>query len=348
MIGGAGSSGDDVASILQLRTPQGAAVALLAWTAFVALAATSGGVQEPVVLALGFGSLGLGWALIIGSPGDPMRMIDAVTTAVSGALASALAVTAMEVTDRGGLLALGAAPAVTFALLAVRGRTALAWAGGIACATAIVGAAAIRGVDLAGVVSILVPGTFGVLAMATFFALLIRPRAQQIAALRRREERDGDVESVRRVRDARVGRLHSQVRPLLEYIAAGEPLSDEDVARCRLVEAGLRDRIRAPGLDVAAISTAAWEARARGVRVVLLDDRDAPCWGGETVVLEELRAAAVGALDGAQVGAQVTVRLVPAGRSLVGTIAIAEDGQVRRTEFTADDSTPTPPSGAGP
>lgn len=323
----------DVAAILGLRSRAGAVIAGAALAAFLLLGFTSGGVLQSAVYLLGFAILGFGWLLILRAPGDPMRVLAAVATTVSGALAGGLAVIAGDLDDRAVLLALGAAPAVTYALLAVRGRIGIAWIGGVLGAAMIVGATLLRDADISAVAVVMVPGTFGVLTMATFFALLIRPRAQQIAGLRRRERRDSEADGTRLVRDTRVARLHSQVRPLLEHIASGERLSDEQVDTCRLVEAGLRDRIRAPGLDVAEVADAAWEARARGVRVLLLDDREGPLCDGDSAPLAAMRAAAVDALTAACAGAQVTVRLMPEGRDAIGTIATAHDGQVRRIEF---------------
>ena len=329
--------GEDVAKILGLRTPAGAAVGYAAWLAFLFLGVASGGINTPVVYLTGFAAMGLGWALILRSPGDPMRVRDSLAVAFSGALACTLVIVSTDLADRAVLLALGAAPSITFAMLAFRGRIVIAWLGCLTGIAGILGVAAIRNADVAAVGSVLAPGNVGVLFMATFFALLVRPRAQQIGGLRRRSERDRGAEGVRMVRDARVARLHGQVRPLLEHIASGEPLTDEQVAVCLLVEAGLRDRIRAPGLDVPDVTEAAWDARARGVRVLLLDDRDGPLWGADASRLAKVRTAAVGALVGARADTQVTVRVLPEGRDLVGTIAIAEDGQVRRIEFRADD-----------
>lgn len=329
---------DDVVTILGLRSAAGTGVAYAAWLAFLFLGVASGGINVPVVYLIGFASLAVGWALILRSPGDPMRVRDAVATAASGATACTLAIVSTDLTDRAVLLALGAAPAVTFAMLAFRGRLAIAWLGMLAGGVGIVVVAAVRGADVAEVGAVLIPGNVGVLIMATCFAILVRPRAQQIGGLRRRADRDRDTEGVRLIRDTRVARLRGRVRPLLEHIATGEPLSEEQVAVCRLVEAGLRDRIRAPGLDVPNVTEAAWDARARGVRVLLLDDRDRRC-GDDTERLAPVRTAAVGALVGARSAAQVTVRLMPDGRDLVGTIAVAEDGQVRRIDFRTDDLT---------
>lgn len=310
-------------------------VACGAWVAFLFLGVASGGINLPIVYLTGFVVLGFGWFLLLWSPDDPMRRVDSLLCALSGGVASGFAVWACDLDDRAALLALGAAPALTLGLLPVRGRAGTAWLGLAVEISAIVLAAWLRGADVGEVGEVLIPGNVGVLAMSTFFATLARPRARQIAALRRLGERDRETEGVRQVRDARVARLQGQVRPLLEYIASGQRLTDDQVAVCLLVEAGLRDRIRAPGLDVHEVADAAWDARARGVRVVLLDDREPVLVGQRPADFAKVCDAAVGVLVGARAESKVTVRLLPGGRAQFATIAVAEDGAVRRIDFPA-------------
>lgn len=329
------AASSDIARILGLRSAAGTVVGCAAWFAFLILGMGSGGVTDPVFYVIGFAALGAGWALILRSSGDPMRTDHAILAGLTGSIASGLAVFAADDVDRATLLALGAAPAVTFALMAVRGRSGIAWVTALLSTVTVTAVSIVMDADLAVTVQTLVPGTLGVLAIATFFAKLVRPRAQQIGALRRMGERNSEAEQVRLMRDDRVTRLHAQVRPLLEYIASGAALTDEQVETCLLVEAGLRDRIRAPGLDAPEVTEAAWDARARGVRVVLLDDRENRGRCGESVLLAKVRDAAVGALVGAQPGSRVTVRLMPERRDVFGTISVAEGGHARRIDFSA-------------
>ncbi|EGD55120.1 hypothetical protein [Gordonia neofelifaecis] len=327
----------DVATMLGLRNPAAAFLAAGAWLALLFIGVASGGIEVPVAYLAGFALLGGGWFVVLASPSDPMRLPDAMIAALTAAAACGLAVSSTDLGDRAVVLALGGSAALTFVMLAVRGRTGVAWLGGLVSLIAIVVAAAARGEDIAVAVGIVMPGNTGILAMATFFAMLVRPRAQQIGALRRLGERDRQAEGVRMVRDARLSRLQDQVRPLLEYIASGARLSDDQVAACLLIEAGLRDRIRAPGLDAPEVADAAWDARGRGVRVLLLDDREKATWDDESAQFAKVRDAAVGVLVGARAGAQVTVRLLPERRDSFATIAIAEGGQVRRIDFPTGD-----------
>ena len=57
-----------------------------------------------------------------------------------------------------------------------------------------------------------------------------------------------------RERDAQLGRLDDDTRDMLERIAAGEEFTAADVHRCRLIQARLRDGIRAPSLDAPELS----------------------------------------------------------------------------------------------
>ncbi|MGB3605214.1 MAG: hypothetical protein WBA38_16880 [Gordonia sp. (in: high G+C Gram-positive bacteria)] len=341
------TAGIDVGEVVGLRGRAAVIIACAVWVIFLFLGTASGGVELPFVYLLGFALLGLGWFLLLWSPEDPMRLADALVAAVGGALASGLAVLACDLDYRAAILALGAAPALTFGLLPVRGRLGVAWLGAFLAVGLVVGAEWFREAELGSVAQLLVPGTIGVLAMSSLFAMLARPRAKQIAALRRLGERDRETEAVRQVRDARVYRLQAQVRPLLEYIASGQRLTDEQVAVCLLVEAGLRDRIRAPGLDMNELADAAWDARSRGVRVTLLDDREVQLVADESDELAKVRDAAVGVLVGARAGAEVTVRLLPERRDRFATIGIAEDGQARRIDFATVPSVSEPAADHG-
>src|SRR5690606_40103107 len=108
--------------------------------------------------------------------------------------------------------------------------------------------------------------------------------------------------------------LDKVARPILERIAGGADLDPAERRECRLLEAELRDRLRAPELATEEIGRAARVARARGVEVVLLDDggfADVP-----DAVREQVVELAVAELTRAESGT-VTVRVLPPGRSML-------------------------------
>jgi len=175
-----------------------------------------------------------------------------------------------------------------------------------------------------------------VVLMATIFAAIVRPRARQIYAFRGETERETALryaeEATLAVRDQQLSRLDDGARPLLDRIASGSPLSADELRLCRLVEAQLRDRIRAPGFDSPAVAGAAWRARARGARVVVLDDLGI---GSRTAKasLDAVSADLIAVLDAAAEGDEVTARLLPAGRNSFATVSITNRDGFERREF---------------
>ncbi|OAK51483.1 hypothetical protein [Rhodococcoides kyotonense] len=113
---------------------------------------------------------------------------------------------------------------------------------------------------------------------------------------------------------------------------ADRTLDDATRREAVLVEATLRDSIRAKALDVPDIAQAARAARERGVTVHLLDD------GGlgpyETAVADEIRGAIVGHLRCATSGS-ITVRILPAGRPTLAAVVVQSGDHTERYEFPA-------------
>jgi hypothetical protein len=113
-----------------------------------------------------------------------------------------------------------------------------------------------------------------------------------------------------------------QAGPLLERLAEGRPLSDEDRRELLVVEGALRDRIRAAGLLRDSLPARVAEARRRGMDVLLLDEA-ADTLGDE----ERTRAAA-----------WLAERLASAGgRRFVGRLGTRE-GVPRVTAVTDEGS----------
>ncbi|WP_417288351.1 sensor histidine kinase [Corynebacterium variabile] len=131
--------------------------------------------------------------------------------------------------------------------------------------------------------------------------------------------------------------LEGRVGPVFTAAAAVPEISAALARRAQLAEMGLRDMIRSPLLDDPVLRQAVWDARDRGVMVLLLDDLSRQFGDGTTGAasreeaernVDRLLGQFVTAVDAAQPGAQVTVRLLPPGRSAFATVT-GEDGAVR-------------------
>ncbi|MBT0565947.1 hypothetical protein KIK15_04090 [Williamsia sp. CHRR-6] len=151
--------------------------------------------------------------------------------------------------------------------MCVLGRTRYAWPGFLAVVAVFAIHYAHSIGPLAGAARCLTDGA--VLAIATVFAVTIRPTAQTIFALRaagaRRAAEVAAREATAIERDSQLSELDTLARPLLARIASGAALSAAERLQCELLDAELRDRLRAPGLHSAAVAAAAARARARGV-----------------------------------------------------------------------------------
>ncbi|MGA9873640.1 MAG: hypothetical protein WBQ44_21165, partial [Rhodococcus sp. (in: high G+C Gram-positive bacteria)] len=133
-------------------------------------------------------------------------------------------------------------------------------------------------------------------------------------------------------RDARLRSLDQQARPLLARIVDGPEISSDERLVCELLEAELRDSLRARGLVDDRLSHAARSARSRGVQVVLLDDRGDDAL--DPAVRTELAASVADRLDALDTGA-ATARLLPAGRTHLASMLV-DDDSTHRIEYDHD------------
>jgi hypothetical protein len=165
-----------------------------------------------------------------------------------------------------------------------------------------------------------------VLVVSLFSILLGRTRAS-IRRLQRTElgrvRAEASAAAALEEQNTRLDQLRALATPALERIIAAETITDADRRAFTVVEAGLRDQLRASSLATMRITDAASRARARGVDVSLLDDRQ----GAEVPhqVRERIEAAVVEHLDAATSG-RVVARLLPDGRESVATV-LASDGE---------------------
>jgi hypothetical protein len=126
-------------------------------------------------------------------------------------------------------------------------------------------------------------------------------------------------ESTRLMTDS-LASVTARVRPLLERVASDAPLTELDGVEAGLVEAELRDELRAPFFTGTAVVGSARDARRRGVDVVLIDD------GGRDIgplIAERIVEEVVGFLRECSHGRAV-VRILPPGRALLATL-VSED-----------------------
>ncbi|WP_063021139.1 hypothetical protein [Nocardia niwae] len=264
-------------------------------------------------------------------PTDPLPWAATVFVAASGPLATTL--TSFDV-EHGWSKQVWTAFAASYvlAVLVLRGRLAAAWLGvaGIGVVIAVVGVVA--GLRIGVVVGSIVP--VATVAGVSLFAAIMRPTQRSLrllreeAAMRAAAEAAMAAENSERTRQ--LARLDAVARPILERIADGVELTAVEREQCRLLEAELRDGLRAPQLATDQLSSAARGARSRGVEVILLDD------GGFAGVPHRVRRqvidAAIRELDAANDGS-VTVRILPTGRRILATVLATASDRDRRTEI---------------
>ncbi|MGW0041823.1 hypothetical protein [Rhodococcus sp. NPDC003348] len=278
-----------------------------------------------------------GAVAFVRTPGDPLPWGITVVLASVGPVATALVLSVVPVPIDKALQVwpLPASTAIC-AYMCLRGRTPAAWIGTVSCLVCCVvwaartGQGAGYGLGMSAV-------NLAPLLMATFIGWTIRPAARDIFDLRdqttiRVAAQAADT-AVLEERDHQLRRLDTLARPLLEELSVATTISDGDRLACSLLEAHLRDAIRAPALGDPAIVTAARSARGRGVDVVLLDD------GGMTTVSygvrDRIHGAVVAALDAA-VGGVLTIRVLPPGRGSLLTILHSDGDDVTRQQFGTD------------
>ncbi|MCP2177855.1 hypothetical protein [Williamsia maris] len=273
---------------------------------------------------------------LISAPGDPLpvrwALLIAAACPVTAVLTLSVSPAPLAVSTQGWA---HGATTVLLCFLCVRGRTTFAWlglAGSVAVHTiwaSLVGLGATTGL---GMVLI----DFGPVAIGAVFSLTIRPAAKAIFELRAAGAQQAAVLAARTAaaaeRDTQLAELDRLARPMLDRIASGAELTAAERSTCELLEAHLRDRLRAPGLVSPAIADAARSARARGVEVILLDDRTAEPLTPDA--RERIHTEVVDTLVRARSG-DVRVRLLPPHRAAAASIYVRSGHDTGRREFDA-------------
>ncbi|MDY7529135.1 MULTISPECIES: hypothetical protein [unclassified Cryobacterium] len=263
------------------------------------------------------------WLLVIVPDPIPRRAPVVVILLATAGAALASAVVAPASAQPFAHWAFGAVT-LLLVLLATRGRPGPAWAGyGLLVAVGL-GWALLNGLGVADGLTLVVRHAATLLAGAVFavgltrstrtLAVLNRERAVSIATTASAEA--GVTE-----RESELARVNALARPALERLAGGEDLDPPLRAECLIVEATLRDAIRARTLFVEPVITAARAARLRGVDVTLLDDSG----GRPPEVLAAVAGIVAGQLDLLDAG-RLTARLLPPGRDDVASLVVESTG----------------------
>ncbi|GAA4804939.1 hypothetical protein [Tomitella cavernea] len=327
----------DVRGLLGMRSTAAHALVAAYVLTFLLVSLKAGPGSGIGVDIAAWAAVSAGAVVLVRAPGDPLPLGAAIGVVLAGPAALNLVLIAVPV-PIDSLLQLWPLAAATalYTFLCVRGRMPMAWIG-MAMTIASCMAWAQRTGQGAGYGFAISAINLAPLLMATFFTWTIRPAARNIFALRDqtvlRVADEAAATAILLERDEQLQRLDRLARPLLERIAAGEPLTDGERLASSLLEAHLRDTIRAPGLNTPALTRAAHGARERGVELILLDDHgmdEAPAEVRTRVhtVLERV-------LDSVT-GGNVTVRVLPPHRAALVTILHGGDATVTRITLGHD------------
>ncbi|WP_238526419.1 hypothetical protein [Gordonia neofelifaecis] len=263
-----------------------------------------------------------------------------LTLAAQGALWSALANDGSA--DARLYLPMFVTAFVVETVVVFRGRLLEAWIGALAgiALTVVAGTST----DATHWWSTVQTTTVLLLVAATAATTALAPLFREIDALAIRHDRASGEEWAGRAasaaRDERIARIDGLVRPLFENAIDADRVTIADVQRARLIEARLRDGIRAPAFDTAQVREAVWRARSRGVSVTLLDDgglRDvAP--EDASVVLAEVIPRLCAELGSLTTG-EIVARVSPPDRTPIAAVTVARPDVRRRVEFGVSGAT---------
>ncbi|MEU2035067.1 hypothetical protein [Nocardia amamiensis] len=282
----------------------------------------------PAVVALVV--LALAGVVVVASPVDPLPWPATVFVAAAGPLATILTLFDVE---NGWSEQVWTAFAASYVLaVLVLRRMAAAWLGVAGIGVVIAVASTVTGLQVSVVVGSIVP--VATVAGVSLFAAIMRPTQRSLRLLREEATMRAAAEAAMAAengeRNRQLARLDAVARPILERIADGDELTAAEREQCRLLEAELRDGLRAPHLVTDQLNSAARGARSRGVEVVLLDDGGFA--GVPAQVRQQVIDAATRELDAANEGS-VTVRILPTGRRILATVLATASDRDRRTEI---------------
>ena len=212
--------------------------------------------------------------------------------------------------------------------LLMRGRPVYAWAGSAATTLATAYWVISTGRPLLMIFTYML-GHYFTLASWHGVAHLSTRATTQIAATQRETARlqaqQRAHEEADRIMTSRMASVRQRVTPLLTQIANGKAPTPKLRSQAYLLEAELRDEIRAPFFTGTSIVTSAQAARRRGTEVILLDD------SGDTTIDDQVRTNAVNYVTkflNVTQSNRVVIRLNPPRRPTLLTI-VTDDTRYR-------------------
>lgn len=224
---------------------------------------------------------------------------------------------------------------VVLLVLGLRGRRLWAWLGFVMLAGITIASTTATGQSLFASLND-VARQAGTLFIGTLFALVLRRAGSVIALIQQRQLARASSEAATAAatleRATQNSRLEQYARPALERLLSDAPLTADERAGMALLEAELRDGIRAAGFSRASIVEHTRAARERGVQVVLVDDRGSDL---DEQNLDRIEDALVAELTNMDSGT-VTARLSSFDSDELATIVVAQDGNYRSVKITTD------------
>ena len=213
--------------------------------------------------------------------------------------------------------------------LLMRGRPVYAWAGSAATTLATAYWVISTGRPLLMIFTYML-GHYFTLVSWHGVAHLSTRATTQIAATQRETARlqaqQHAHEEADRIMTSRMASVRQRVTPLLTQIADGKAPTPKLCSQAYLLEAELRDEIRAPFFTGTSIVTSAQAARRRGTEVILLDDS-----GDNTTIDDQVRTNAVNYVTkflNITQSSRVVIRLNPPRRPTLLTI-VTDDTRYR-------------------
>ena len=296
-----------------------------------------GELRSPWVALLALLLMACAAAVLVAPGPDPLAGWGTVFVALTPAVMCGIYLFALDPPGQLVPIWITGPPALIVAMLAMRGRPSSAALGFVVTlAVAAWWSSVDAGDALRGV--LLIGPSGGFVAIAIVYAAVNRALAGALAdAQRQAADAAAEAAAIRAAADERalhLAPITALARPLLARLAEeGNAVDAQMRLECAVIEAHLRDLLRARALCTPDVVDAIDAARRRGVSVTLLDDRAVDRDPTDLPLLDEqIRDRLVEALRGAADGA-VRIRALPPGRSAAVTVVVDTSAGHRLAEL---------------